>query len=237
LVRYTLLTENTSKPRLNAVYLPPGPITEQKNPPSARLEGPFIRLLETKRPVHIPDIKAEEVYRNGTAAAHALVDLGGGRTVLYVPLLKDHAVLGTIVTYRQEVRPFTDKQIALLENFAAQAIIAMENARLFNETKEALERQTATAEILKVIAASPSDVQPVFEAIVERSTRLVSGFSAAVHLLIDGQQHLKAFTRISPEADAVVQAAFPRPLTVLSGAEHIRNGEIFEITDTELEFA
>jgi signal transduction histidine kinase len=105
------------------------------------------------------------------------------------------------------------------------------------ERDEATSQQTATAEILKVIAASPSDVQPVFEAIVERSTRLVSGFSGAVHLLIDGQQHLKAFTRISPEADAVLQAAFPRPLTVLSGAEHIRNGEIFEITDTELEFA
>jgi signal transduction histidine kinase len=208
-----------------------------KNPPSGRGEGPFIRLLETKRPVHIPDIKAEKVYRNGTAAAHALVDLGGGRTVLYVPLLKDHAVLGTIVTYRQEVRPFTDKQIALLKSFADQAVIAIENARLFNETQQALERQTATAEILKVIAASPSDVQPVFEAIAERSTRLVSGFSTAVHRLIDGQQHLKAFTRISPEADAVIQAAFPRPLTDLVGAEQIRNGEIFEITDTELEFA
>jgi signal transduction histidine kinase len=168
-----------------------------KNPPSGRLEGPFIRLLETKRPVHIPDIKAEEVYRNGTAAAHALVDLGGGRTVLYVPLLKDHAVLGTIVTYRQEVRPFTDKQIALLENFAAQAVIAMENARLFNETKEALEQQAATSDILRVISQSPTDVQPVFEAIVLTAVRL-TGCDLAFFLRCDGATYSPT-ARATPE--------------------------------------
>src|ERR1035437_6820114 len=206
-----------------------------KNPPSGRLEGPFIRLLETKRPVHIPDIKAEEVYRNGTAAAHALVDLGGGRTVLYVPLLKDHAVLGTIVTYRQEVRPFTDKQIALLENFAAQAVIAMENARLFNETKEALERQTATADILKVIASSPSNVQPVFDAIAERSKRLVDALSTTVFRIADGMMHLTAFTSTNPEADAALRATFPATLSSFSWSEAISNGDIYRVVDTEHE--
>ncbi|HLI98779.1 MAG TPA: GAF domain-containing protein, partial [Bradyrhizobium sp.] len=193
-------------------------------------------VYRENRPIHLPDIEnvdPEIADWPGLKPARA----AGTRTLVGIPLRREGRAIGALIVHRGRVAAFADDELALLQSFADQAVIAIENARLFNETKEALERQTATAEILKVIASSPSDVQPVFEAIVERSTRLVAGFSAAVHLLIDGQQHLKAFTRISPEADAVLQAAFPRPLTVLSGAERILSGEAFEITDTEVEFA
>ena len=91
-------------------------------------------------------------------------------------------------------------------------MIAIANVRLFNETKEALERQTATAEILKVIASSPADVQPVFDAIAGSSNRLMAGLSTAVFLIVDDILHLKAFTRISEEADEMLKASFPLPL-------------------------
>jgi GAF domain-containing protein len=198
---------------------------------------PIDAMRATRKPAHVHDARDSEPYRSGNPNAVAGVDLGGARTVLYVPMIRNDDIVGVINLYRQEVRPFADEQIALLENFASQAVIAIQNARLFNETNEALERQTATADILKVIASSPNDVQPVFQAIAERSNQLLNGLSTAVYSLVDDMQHLMAFTPIDAAADAALKSMFPRPISETFWSEAVLKGEIFQITDAETELA
>jgi signal transduction histidine kinase len=133
---------------------------------------PLARIVRTKAVQHIPDLTADQAYIERTPPIVALVEDAGARSLLSVPMLKDGDVIGAIVIYRQEVRPFSDQQIELIESFAAQAVIAIENTRLVNELRESLQQQTATADVLKVISSSPGDLQPVFDAMLANATRL-----------------------------------------------------------------
>jgi len=147
----------------------------ERQRPTTTPGSPMARVLAGGQVLQVPDMMEEPAYRNsqpGQPGVRAIVDLGGARSAVFVPLVKDGAVRGIIIVYRQVVSPFTDKQVALLQSFAAQAVIAMENARLVTETRKALERQTATADILRLINKSPENLQPVFDAILEKAHRL-----------------------------------------------------------------
>jgi GAF domain-containing protein len=178
--------------------------------------------------VHIPDCLSDAEYNWRESQ-----ERGGYRTMLGVPLLREGVPIGVLAMTRSEVQPFTDKQIELVTTFADQAVIAIENVRLFNETQEALERQTATAEILKVIASSPDDVQPAFKAIATSANALLGGFSTAVFRFVGDAAHLAAFTPTTPAADRVLQSSFPMPLTDYEPFELAKTGQPVQIADTE----
>src|SRR5262245_57293730 len=130
------------------------------------------QALRQGRTLHLPDMANSEPYRNRLPMPVSAVELGGIRSTIMVPLLNERGVVGLFVIYRREVRPFTNRQIAVVEAFAAQALLAMQNARLLTEQREALDQQTATAEVLQVINSSPGDIGPVFETILEKAHAL-----------------------------------------------------------------
>src|SRR5262249_36749125 len=133
---------------------------------------PVTRAARTRQPIHVADLRAERGYLDRDPIVVSAVELFGIRTLVHVPMLKGNEVVGVITIYRREVRPFTDKQIALVTSFAAQAVIAIENARLLNELREALEQQTATADVLGVISSSPGELEPVFQAMLANAVHI-----------------------------------------------------------------
>jgi GAF domain-containing protein len=149
-------------------------------------ETPLARVARTKVTVHTADMSTEKSYIDRDPLAVAGVEVAGIRTLLCVPMLKEQELVGVIVIYRREVRPFTDKQIALVENFAAQAVIAIENTRLLNELRQSLEQQTATADVLGVISSSPGELDPVFKTMLENATRICEAKYGNLYLYADG---------------------------------------------------
>jgi GAF domain-containing protein/anti-sigma regulatory factor (Ser/Thr protein kinase) len=171
---------------------------------------PTARALLDKTVVHLSDIEHDLAPLGLTAPASTRL---AARSLLVVPMLRDGRVLGAIVTARGEAGGFSDKQVALLQTFADQAVIAIENVRLFNETKESLERQTATAEILRVISSTPTNTEPVFDAIVESGVRLFEGSAVAVSLPEGEQVRLAAIAASDPEDVTRWRKVYPFPLT------------------------
>ena len=180
-------------------------VAAMHNPPPAyaasRRSNPLVkpsphnalgRVIATKRLVHIADYAQELAYKQGDPAAVSIVELAGARTFIIVPMLKEGELIGNLVLYRQEVRPFTDKQIALLTNFAAQAVIAIENTRLLSELRQSLEQQTATADVLKVISSSPGELEPVFQAMLENATRICAAEFGTLYRYDGGMYHIAA---------------------------------------------
>ncbi|OAF10476.1 histidine kinase [Bradyrhizobium centrolobii] len=192
---------------------------------------PTFELVRGGKTIQFPDSEADDVPQLNKELAR----LRGFRSVLFAPLMNRGTPVGMISVTRAQPGAFAAEHVQLLQTFADQAVIAIENARLFNETREALERQTATADILKVMAASPADVQPVFDAIASNANRLIGGFSTAVLRYVDGAAHLAAFTPTDPAGDRVLQASFPVPFAKFPPYQLVANGMAAQLPDTEIE--
>ena len=194
-----------------ADFLRRNPVVDLREHPGIPLD----RLANTKQVVHIPDMRTDESYIRKNARMITFVEGVGARTCVAVPMLKEEKLVGAILIYRQEVRPFTAKQIELVRNFAAQAVIAIENTRLLNELRqrtddltESLDQQTATSEVLKVISSSPGELTPVFESMLENAVRICeASFGNLLLYKNDAFRHVALYN--APQAWAVEQQRDP----------------------------
>jgi two-component system, NtrC family, sensor kinase len=193
---------------------PPAYVDFLRTEPLSQGNPGLEHLVRTKEFYHLADVSA--VPTRGDRLREATTKLAGARTVVGLPMLKDNEVIGAVIIYRQEVRPFTEKQIELVKNFAAQAVIAIENTRLLNELRESLQRQTATADVLKVISSSPGELEPVFEAMLANAMRVCEAKFGFMYRCSGDNWEIQAEYGAAPAyADIVRRSTRPGPQTVV----------------------
>ena len=211
-----------------AEYLSQGPI---RPGPTTGLG----RVASTKQTIHIVDTKTEQAYADREPLRVATAELGGARTLLNVPMLKEGELIGAIGIYRSEVRPFTDKHIELVTNFAAQAVIAIENVRLLNELRQSLQQQTATADVLKVISRSTFDLKTVLQTLVESAARLCDADKATIARQKDGAFFRAEAYGFSPEFVELVREVPVKPERGSMTGRTLLEGKIVHVPDVSVD--
>ena len=206
----TIYRANGNALQVVATHNMPSALAEIRESPQYRPgapNSPLGRMLATKAAVHIADLATDKGYvEHRIPALVSSVEIGGVRTWLAVPMLKENELIGALVLHRQEVRPFTNKQIALVTSFANQAVIAIENTRLLSELRESLQQQTATADVLKAISRSTFDLQTVLNAVVDSAARLCEADMASINREMGASFRQVAHYGHSPELQAYMDS-------------------------------
>src|SRR5262249_38533741 len=188
--------------------------SERDPVPPRRSARILYHVADTRQVAHVADIAAEN-------PDEPIANIAGARTLLIVPMLKENDLIGAIAIYRQEVRPFNDKQIDLVKNFAAQAVIAIDNTRLLRELRESLQHQTATSEVLQVISSSPGELEPVFQGVLENATRLCEAKFGVMFYFQDGALRRAAELNVPPPFSEFIRQRGPFQPAVGSTFEHV----------------
>ena len=191
------------------------------------------RMVANNAVVHVIDAAADETYLERDASYLEAVELAGVRTLLVVPLLKDNGLMGAFTVWRQEVRPFAEKQIELVQNFAAQAVIVIDNTRLLNELRESLQQQTATADVLKVISRSTFDLQAVLDTLVQSAARLCEADRANLWRPSGDVYRIAAGFALSPEHEEALRRHSIRPGRNSCVGRVLLEGKAVHITDAQ----
>jgi GAF domain-containing protein len=198
-------------------------------------DRPIARATEERRPIQVADMRADPSYLQGDSLPVAGVEIAGIRTLLIVPMFKESETVGVIAIYRKEVLPFTEKQIELVQNFAAQAVIAVENTRLLSELRESLEQQTATSEVLKVISSSQGDLEPIFQAMLENAVRICDASFGMLFRNDGGLMNAEAMVGVPPQFAEFWRRGPQRPGPRSAFARTIEKRQIVHIADVKIE--